>query len=56
MMEQPRDLTAFDARPDGARLWRIAHLSDVHVGRGRYGFRIESGDLARAAMNDSKPA
>ena len=43
MMEQPRDLTAFDARPDGARLWRVAHLSDVHVVGERYGFRIESG-------------
>jgi hypothetical protein len=43
MMEQPRDLTAFDARPDNARLWRVAHLSDVHVVGERYGFRIESG-------------
>jgi predicted MPP superfamily phosphohydrolase len=44
-MAQPRDPTAFDARPDHARLWRVAHLSDVHVVGERYGFRIESGRL-----------
>jgi Calcineurin-like phosphoesterase len=43
MMEQPRDLTAFDVRPDHARVWRVVHLSDVHVVGERYGFRIESG-------------
>ena len=42
-MAQPRDLTSFEARPDGARLWRVVHLSDVHVVGERYGFRIESG-------------
>jgi hypothetical protein len=42
-MAQPRDLNGFDARPDGARLWRVVHLSDVHVVGERYGFRIESG-------------
>ena len=42
-MVQPRDLAAFEARPDGARLWRVVHLSDVHVVGERYGFRIESG-------------
>jgi hypothetical protein len=40
---QPRDLTAFDERPAGARTWRVVHLSDVHVVGERYGFRIESG-------------
>jgi hypothetical protein len=45
MMDQPRDLTSFDARPDHARTWRVAHLSDVHVVGERYGFRIESGRL-----------
>ena len=45
MMDQPRDLAAFDERPDNARLWRVAHLSDVHVVSERYGFRIESGRL-----------
>ncbi len=34
---------AFDARPPDARVWRVAHLSDVHVVGERYGFRIESG-------------
>ncbi|MBL8907281.1 MAG: metallophosphoesterase, partial [Rhizobiales bacterium] len=42
-MDQPLDLSAFDAIPDGARRWRVAHLSDVHVVGERYGFRIESG-------------
>ncbi|HEX6830726.1 MAG TPA: metallophosphoesterase, partial [Methyloceanibacter sp.] len=42
-MAQPRDLDAFDRRPDNARLWRVVHLSDVHVVGERYGFRIESG-------------
>ena len=37
------DLEAFDTRPDEARTWRIAHLSDIHVVGERYGFRIESG-------------
>jgi hypothetical protein len=41
--DQPLDLEAFDAPADGARVWRIAHLSDVHVVGERYGFRIESG-------------
>ncbi len=44
-MAQPRDLDGFDARPDGALLWRVVHLSDVHVVGERYGFRIESGRL-----------
>ena len=42
-MAQPRDLDGFDAAPEGARLWRVVHLSDVHVVGERYGFRIESG-------------
>ena len=43
-MQQPLDLAAFDAAlPEGARRWRVAHLSDVHVVGERYGFRIESG-------------
>ena len=42
-MDAPHDLEAFDTRPDEARTWRIAHLSDIHVVGERYGFRIESG-------------
>ena len=42
-VDQPLDLEAFDAAPPGARVWRVAHLSDVHVVGERYGFRIESG-------------
>ena len=29
--------------PKGSRLWRVVHLSDLHVVGERYGFRIESG-------------
>ena len=32
-----------EGRPAGAKTWRVAHLSDVHVVGERYGFRIESG-------------
>ena len=42
-MDQPRDLTVFDARSYDGPTWRIAHLSDIHVVGERYGFRIESG-------------
>lgn len=42
-MPQPWDLGSFDTPRAGARTWRIAHLSDVHVVGERYGFRIESG-------------
>ena len=41
--DQPLDLEAFDAAPAGGRIWRFAHLSDLHVVGERYGFRIESG-------------
>ena len=43
LADQPLDLRTFDAAPPGARVWRIAHLSDIHVVGERYGFRIESG-------------
>ncbi|MDU0342486.1 metallophosphoesterase family protein, partial [Bosea rubneri] len=43
LMDQPRDLGGFDEAPAGARRWRVAHLSDIHVVGERYGFRIESG-------------
>ncbi len=42
-MDQPLDFTEFDTAAEGAREWRVAHLSDVHVVGERYGFRIESG-------------
>ena len=41
--DQPLDLAAFDDPPPGARVWRVAHLSDIHIVGERYGFRIESG-------------
>lgn len=42
-MAQPHDLDPFDAIPAEGQLWRIAHLSDIHIVGERYGFRIESG-------------
>ena len=42
-MDQPLDLQEFDAAPFGSRVWRVAHLSDIHIVGERYGFRIESG-------------
>ncbi|RZN30375.1 metallophosphoesterase [Bradyrhizobium sp. Leo121] len=42
-MDQPADLAAFDIPGSDARIWRVAHLSDVHVVGERYGFRIECG-------------
>ncbi len=42
-MAQPHDLDGFGVCPDEGRIWRIAHLSDIHVVGERYGFRIESG-------------
>ncbi|PPE81984.1 metallophosphoesterase [Kaistia algarum] len=43
LMPQPRDLDAFATRTPGARVWRVVHLSDIHIVGERYGFRIESG-------------
>lgn len=42
-MDQPLDIETFDAPEPGARQWRVAHLSDIHVVGEKYGFRIESG-------------
>jgi hypothetical protein len=42
-MDQPLDLEAFDPPPLDARVWRVVHLSDIHIVGERYGFRIESG-------------
>jgi predicted MPP superfamily phosphohydrolase len=42
-MQQPFELGAFDSPPQEGRMWRVAHLSDIHVVGERYGFRIESG-------------
>lgn len=45
MMDQPGKLTAFDEPAPSARLWRVAHLSDLHTVGERYGFRLECGRL-----------
>jgi predicted MPP superfamily phosphohydrolase len=47
-MPQPRDLDRTHARgpnerTPNERIWRVAHLSDIHVVGGQYGFRLESG-------------
>jgi hypothetical protein len=42
IMPQPHTLAGFDPS-EGGHVWRVAHLSDVHVVGERYGFRIESG-------------
>ncbi len=42
-MPPPRDLPRFSEPTPGARTWRVAHLSDIHLVGERYGFRIESG-------------
>jgi 3',5'-cyclic AMP phosphodiesterase CpdA len=42
-MAQPRTLRKFAEAPKGARIWRIVHLSDIHVVGEDYGFRVESG-------------
>jgi Calcineurin-like phosphoesterase len=42
-MDQPVHLDAFDTCASTSRIWRVAHLSDLHVVGERYGFRIESG-------------
>jgi len=41
--DQPLDLEGFDAAPPDGLVWRVAHLSDIHIVGERYGFRIESG-------------
>jgi hypothetical protein len=42
-MAQPHTIGEFPASGSTGRVWRIAHLSDIHVVGQRYGFRIESG-------------
>jgi hypothetical protein len=42
-MHPPRDILQFAEPAPGARKWRVAHLSDVHVVGQRYAYRIESG-------------
>jgi hypothetical protein len=49
--DQPLDLSGFDGAPATGRIWRVAHLSDLHIVGERYGFRIESG-RAGARGND----
>lgn len=44
-MPPPRDLPGYPAPTPGARTWRVAHLSDIHIVGERYGFRIESGRM-----------
>jgi predicted MPP superfamily phosphohydrolase len=41
--EHPLTLDAYDTAPAGSRIWRVVHLTDIHVVGEHYGFRIESG-------------
>lgn len=43
VMPQPRDLPRYPPAPATGRIWRVAHLSDIHVVGERFGFRIEGG-------------
>jgi len=43
LMAQPRDLGTLEPAQPGERVWRVAHLSDLHTVGEQYGFRIESG-------------
>ena len=42
-MAQPRGLHSFAAPAHNGRVWRVAHLSDLHAVGEQYGFRVESG-------------
>lgn len=42
-MAQPVNIVAFDNDAVHGRIWRVAHLSDLHAVGERYGFRIEGG-------------
>ncbi len=42
-LSQPADLRRFWPRAAGARQWRVAHLSDLHIVGERYGLGLESG-------------
>lgn len=43
LMDQPMRVIAFNTPPAGRDVFRVAHLSDLHVIGEPYGFRIESG-------------
>ena len=43
LMPQPITLREFATRTKKRRVWRVAHLSDIHIVGERYGFRLESG-------------
>jgi 3',5'-cyclic AMP phosphodiesterase CpdA len=42
-MAQPHDLGGYSVGGSVGKMWRVVHLSDIHVVGERYGFRIESG-------------
>jgi hypothetical protein len=45
LMPQPVTRREFGTRTKKRRVWRVAHLSDIHIVGERYGFRLESGRL-----------
>jgi hypothetical protein len=42
-MPQPNDLPRYAPTPTTGKIWRVVHLSDIHVVGERFGFRIEGG-------------
>ncbi|WP_045835501.1 metallophosphoesterase [Hyphomicrobium sp. 99] len=42
-MTAPHDLPSYAQTSEGRKIWRVAHLSDIHVVGERFGFRIEGG-------------
>jgi 3',5'-cyclic AMP phosphodiesterase CpdA len=42
-MTQPNDLPRYAPTPTMGKIWRVVHLSDIHVVGERFGFRIEGG-------------
>ncbi len=45
LMPPPLTLREFGTRTKQRRIWRVAHLSDIHIVAAPYGFRLESGRL-----------
>lgn len=43
VMPQPCDLPRYAPAPATGKIWRVAHLSDIHVVGERFGFHIEGG-------------
>ncbi|MFA5956376.1 metallophosphoesterase [Hyphomicrobium sp.] len=56
VMTQPLDLLHFGPKPLGGKIWRVVHLSDIHVVGERFGFRLEGGRSGPRGNNRLKQA